>query len=313
MTSESDHQSPPPIHQGAQRIWIWALLILVVLVFVDWLWRMPLSIQSLQHSSDHIAVVPIYDHMANGSSSRLILSDVMQQSHVKAVILDINSPGSTVTDAESFVENIKSLQNKGIPVVAAIGNIGASGAYWVASSTDKIYAHRSSMVGSIGVTADLLSVHGLSQKLGVSSVSVSSGPLKGGTIFDPITPDRKAEVQNMVDDLFAYFLGDVVKKRRLTQAVIDDIKKGGIYDGRMAQSMGLVDEIGGLDQATAWLRKGYQEPNLPVVYYQPTMAPSSNQHWLQQLLNSTSSFNGNADQVLEWFDNLPSIRIQAMG
>ncbi|MGC6404293.1 MAG: S49 family peptidase [Candidatus Comchoanobacterales bacterium] len=263
--SQNDRSNSGP---KTRVILIWVALILLVLLFVEWVTRSETATQWRQNHQNHIAIVPIYDGMSSMSPSRQLLQQISNNPNVKGVILDINSPGSVVTDAESFLIGLSLLRQNNIPIVSVIGNIGASGAYWVASASDRIFALRSSMVGSIGVTADLWSLNTLGKKVGIDVKSVGSGVHKGGNVFEPITLEEVQQVQSEVNELSQYFFEDVRQNRHLSMINMAEIKQGKIYNGLVAKSLGLVDEIGSLESGIAWMQQVALRSAMPVVYYQ---------------------------------------------
>lgn len=172
---------------------------------------------------------------------------------IAGIILKVNSPGGTVTASDIVYHEIVSFRKKrNIPVYAVILSVGTSGAYYIASATDRIYAHPSAATGSIGVIAVQLNFEGLMEKIGVEDKVVKSGKRKD--IFSPFRPDTQDEreiMQTMIDELHSRFL-DVVERGRggkLTRSRIEELADGRPYTAGQALEAGLIDSVGYLDTA----------------------------------------------------------------
>ncbi|MFO0773294.1 MAG: signal peptide peptidase SppA [Nitrospiraceae bacterium] len=180
------------------------------------------------------------------------LTMAAKDSRVKAVVLRINSPGGTVTASDILYHELQQFKaQRGVPVVASIMDIGASGGYYVAAAADKIVAHPSTVTGSIGVIMLTMNAKGLMEKIGVEGNAITSGPRKDmGSPFRHMKDEERAIFQSVIDDFYARFL-DVVKAGRpnLSKEEIRKLADGRIYSGDQAKATGLVDELGYLDDA----------------------------------------------------------------
>jgi len=193
------------------------------------------------------------------AASRAIMTqirDAAEDGSVKGLLLDINSPGGSVTAAEEItreLDRFKKSTHK--PIVATISDNGASAAYWIAAAdSDKIYANASSLTGSIGVYMSYTNYEELLQKIGIKPGLIKSGPLKdimSGT--RPMTDDEKALLQGMVDQMYAQFLQSIAKGRGMEIARVRQLADGRVYTGEQAKGEGLVDEIGNYYDALAAL------------------------------------------------------------
>lgn len=169
---------------------------------------------------------------------------------VKAVVLRINSPGGSAPAAQEVGEEIAKVRQAGKVVVASMGDTAASGGYWLAATTDKIYANPATLTGSIGVYIPYTNLQSLYQKIGISQERFKSGPHKDILSPDrPVTPEERAIVQGMVDDIYNQFVQVVAQGRKMDPARVRELADGRIYTGRQAKDLGLVDELGGLDDA----------------------------------------------------------------
>ena len=177
------------------------------------------------------------------------LEEARADSSVRAVVLRIESPGGAVGASQEIYEAVRSL-DKAKPVVASIGNVGASGGYYSALGARRIWANPGSLTGSIGVITQFTDVHGLMDKLGIHSEVVKSGEAKdAGSPFRPMTEREKSLFHTMVLDVYAQFRGAVSERRHVDSAALDTLADGRVLTGRQAWKAKLIDTLGTLLQA----------------------------------------------------------------
>jgi len=251
------------------RMFFFALIIVVLVsIPTD---QPPNEDQGLSYDFDkHIAVIDVKDELGEGSLSdrQLLLLDRQNPANIAAIILRVESPGSAVTDAESFYNAIQYYQSLNIPVVASFGSIATSGAYLISSSADKIYSYRNSMVGSIGVILQYPQIKSLLDKVGVNHVTVRSGPLKASANpFESLSKETREELQRGVNRSASWFLNLVKTNRQLSPSVMKELSKGGVYNGDEALELGLVDELGEYYDALGWLYSNIVDRDTKVVTY----------------------------------------------
>ena len=170
-----------------------------------------------------------------------------ENSRIKAILLDINSPGGSAVASEEIATAVKNAEK---PVVAIIRDIGTSGAYWAASAADDIVASPLSITGSVGATASYLEFSGLMEKYGIGYQRLVSGELKDtGAPFRKLQENEERMLLGMIQLTGSYFAESVKENRQLTEAVVEEIASGRFYTGQQALVLGLVDELGGIDQA----------------------------------------------------------------
>jgi protease-4 len=171
---------------------------------------------------------------------------------VKAVVLRINSPGGTVTASDIIYHEIRRFKERtGRKVVASIVDVGASGGYYIAMAADRVLAHPTAVTGSIGVIMLHVNLQGLMEKVGVGAEAIKSGENKDlGIPTKPLSPEDREIFQKMIDNMYARFL-EVVQQGRQGLAAdrIRTLADGRIYTATEAKEVGLVDQIGYLDQA----------------------------------------------------------------
>ena len=199
------------------------------------------------------------------------LDDINNDESVKGVILEIDSPGGSVVASKQLADKVKSMDK---PVVALIKETGASGAYWVASSSDWIVADELSVVGSIGVLGSYLQFSGLMEKYGIEYERVVAGDVKDlGSPYKSLTKEERDILQSRLNEIQAYFVNDVASSRKLSTSVIKKINDGSFYLGKGAKELGLVDELGNIDVAyNATKRLSNSEAKLVYLQQGPSLA-----------------------------------------
>jgi protease-4 len=189
---------------------------------------------------------------------------------VKAVVLRVNSPGGTVTASDIMYETVRRFkaQTKK-PVVASLQDVAASGAYYVACASDRIVAHPTSIVGSIGVIFNAYTFAGTMEKLGVKSEAIKSGPLKDmGSPFKDLDPQARAVMQGMVDEYYKRFVDVVTSNRPARDSeTLKLTTDGRVFSGARAVELGLADKTGLLDDAIADARQLGNAPDAKVIIY----------------------------------------------
>jgi protease-4 len=206
----------------------------------------------------HIARVHI-DGLITGDQKTLdLIEQISKSAMVKAVILRIDSPGGTTAGSEALYEAIRKMA-RGKPVVAVMDTVAASGGYIVALAADHIVARGNTLTGSIGVIFSFPEVSKLLDTIGVKMEEIKSGELKAEpSPYKPVSPKAREVSNEMVQDSFAWFMGLVAERRKLTPERVRVLADGRVYTGRQAAQVQLVDEIGGEDKAVAWLQREKQ-------------------------------------------------------
>lgn len=180
------------------------------------------------------------------------LSRATEDSHVKALVLRINSPGGTVTASDIIYHELQAFKRKrNIPVIASIMDVGASGGYYVAMAADKVMVHPSSVTGSLGVIMMTVNARGLLEKIGLEANTVTSGPRKDmGSPFRAMTDGEREIFHTVIMSFYERFLTVIHEGRKhLTPEDIRKFADGRIYSGEQATALGLADGIGYLDDA----------------------------------------------------------------
>ena len=172
---------------------------------------------------------------------------------VKAVIVRINSPGGTVFGGEMLHKTLLSVGEKK-PLVAVLDGIATSAAYMAAIATDRIFAREGTLTGSIGVIFQTTEITKLLEKVGVSARSFKSGSLKAvPSPLEPVTPKAENAIQSLVTEMYQMFQDMVLRRRDMSPANAAKFSDGRVFTGRQALKSGLVDQIGGEEEAKSWL------------------------------------------------------------
>lgn len=244
-----------------------------------------------------------------GESTAALIRSARENKRTKALVLRVNSPGGEVYAAEEIRRQVALTRKAGIPVVVSMGDVAASGGYWISMNADQIYAEPDTITGSIGIFGMYYTVPNALSKLGINTDGVGTTPLAGAfNITRPLDPKVGTVIQSIIDKGYRDFVGGVAQARGKTFDAVDAIAQGRVWTGEQAQQRGLVDQLGGLDDAVqkaanlAHLGKHYA-----VRYQEPPMGffgrffISLNQDAMVSALQSYGV------KLPEWFAQLPAI------
>lgn len=164
---------------------------------------------------------------------------------LKAVVIRLNSPGGTASASQEISTEVERLKQSGKKVVVSMGDVAASGAYWIASGADQIVANPATITGSIGVIIQTQNMQPLFGKIGLSTETFKSGPYKDmGSSSRPVTPAERAIFQSMIDDIYGQFINVVASGRKMDIEKVKMLADGRVFTGQQAKELGLVDELG---------------------------------------------------------------------
>ena len=187
---------------------------------------------------------------AGGETIARLIEKGLRDDSLKALVVRIDSPGGSAIASERIRQAVLAAKAKKIPVVVSMGNVAASGGYWVASAGDKIIAEPSTITGSIGVFGIIPSFQGSLAKLGIGADGVKTTPLSGEPdVLGGPSPEAGRMIQAGVESIYRQFLTIVGQSRHKSAADIDKIAQGRVWDGGTARQLGLVDQFGNLDDA----------------------------------------------------------------
>lgn len=208
-----------------------------------------------------VAVIPITGTILSGRGtwqvptpslaySERIIEEIQRAEEdpaVAAIVLEINSPGGSVVGSVDIYQAVRAAQK---PVVASIGEMGASGGYYIACGADRIVVRPGSITGSIGVIMEMLDASQLASKLGVTLEVIKTGPYKDqGSWHRPLTAEERALLQEMLNEAYEEFIRAIVEGRGLSEDQVRAIADGRILSGKQAVRLGLADREGNLQDA----------------------------------------------------------------
>jgi len=187
-----------------------------------------------------------------GKSTSALLREAREDDDVKAVVLRVDSPGGGVYPSEEIRREVAALKAAGKPVVVSMGDLAASGGYWISMNADRIYADPSTITGSIGIFGLIPNVTRTLDKVGVHTDGVGTTRFAGAfDISRPLDPAVGRVIQSVIDKGYADFTGKVAAARKKPVEEIDAIARGRVWSGAQAKERGLVDELGGFEAAVA--------------------------------------------------------------
>lgn len=224
------------------------------------------TIGGLSKRSDHIARVTVSGLITGDESTLELLEEIEEADQVKAVVVRVDSPGGTTAGSEALYLALRRLGEKK-PLVTVMDTVAASGGYIAAIAADHIVARGNTITGSVGVLFQWAQVQDLLQTLGIEMLSIKSGELKAEpNFFEPPSEKARAVTEEMVQESFRWFVGLVEERRQLSPAQIALISDGRVFTGRQAVEARLIDEIGGEEEAKAWLAANREvEADLEIV------------------------------------------------
>jgi len=277
-------ESQPPLQGGGrEKMIVSALLVLCLTTAVgNWVFGLAAKkddasiggassqfTQNLLQENADIGVISVdgtimYKSQSNGFSSsgagsEKIISSLQraEKAGVKGILIKINSPGGTAAASQSIYEEILRIKKRSkIKFVATMGDVAASGGYYIASAADMIVANPATLTGSIGVIAQFTNIKGLYEKVGLSATVIKSGKHKDlGSPYRETTAEEKQIMQLIINDTYEDFVSAVAKGRKLSRAAVKKAADGRIYTGNQALKLKLVDQLGDSNIALDKLKK----------------------------------------------------------
>lgn len=206
-----------------------------------------------------------------------VITELAEDDDVVGMVMRVNSPGGSVFGSEQIAEALAYFQAQGKPFAVSMGDYAASGGYWISCHADKIYADPLTITGSIGIFGMIPNAAGLAQKIGVTPQFVSTNPdADFPSLLRPMTDTQMAAMQNMIERGYDKFINRVATGRKMEESKVRAIAEGRVWDGATALKLGLVDELGGISEATEWVRSKLPEKErskVKVAMY-PTLEPT---------------------------------------
>lgn len=229
----------------------WLVLFLFVIIIFSFSSKSAKKISGMEQ----IARIRIEGVIENSSEIVNLIKEIETNKKIKALILHIDSPGSTSFAGEELYLALKKLRRTK-PIVSVLGTLAASGGYMTALGTNYVIARNMTLTGSIGVLWQSFEVVELANKLGIKFISLKSSPLKATpNPMEAITSEMKEAALETIQDSFEIFLNMVIENRNLSKEQALKLSDGRLYTGKRAKELKLIDAIGGEDEALEWLEK----------------------------------------------------------
>ncbi len=239
------------------------IFLIILLYFVSVVLGIISVIKPIPESLQGIAIVHVYGPIRVGDKASLWpgslrgsdsivkkLKDLGDNKAVKAVILRINTPGGSVAAVQEIYTEILKIREKGKKVVASMGDVAASGGYYIACAADKIIANPGTLTGSIGVIMMIENVEMLFTKIGIETNVIKSGQYKDiGSFARKMTEEEKEILQGIIDNAYGQFVSAIAGGRDMDRDEVISLADGRIFTGEQAKENGLIDELGNKEDA----------------------------------------------------------------
>lgn len=214
-------------------------------------------------SKNNIAVLYATGEIVDGASTGInyqklvpIITKLADDENVKGLVLRVNSPGGSAFGSDQIGEALDYFQSKKKPLAVSMGDYAASGGYWISCGADRIFADPLTITGSIGIFGLIPNVKGLADKFGVNLETVATNPEANfPTLYSPMDEKQLAIMQKYVDDGYSRFIKRVAKGRKMSETKVRQIAEGRVWNAMKAKEIGLVDELGSLNNAIEWTAK----------------------------------------------------------
>lgn len=197
-----------------------------------------------------------------------VITGLADDDNVKGMVLRVNSPGGSVFGSAQIGEALDYFQSKGKPLAVSMGDYAASGGYWISCCANRIFADPLTITGSIGIFGLIPNVEGLTQKLGLNFELVSTNPeATFPSLFFPLNAAQLEGMQRMVEEGYDQFVSRVAKGRKMSEAKVRRIGEGRVWDAVTAMKIGLVDEMGSVQDAIEWVAEQANIENYGIARY----------------------------------------------
>lgn len=197
-----------------------------------------------------VAVIELVGQIESANEIVKQFKKYREDNSIKAIVFRIESPGGGVAASQEIYEEVRKTREAGMPVVASMGSVAASGGYYVACGASKIVANHGTVTGSIGVIAQFVRLDPMLGKIGIEMTTIKSGKFKDvGNPFRQMSKEDKEYFQNLIDDVYLQFMTVVGKERHIPLDSVRTIADGRVYTGSQARQIGLVDTLGTYEDA----------------------------------------------------------------
>ena len=222
-----------------------------ILMMLSWLFSEPYD-DTLSTSGEKVAVVEINDIIFSSDDIVRQFKKYRENKSVRAIVFRVNSPGGGVAASQEIFEEVKKTRNSNKPVVVSMGEVAASGGYYVSIGADKIVANPGTLTGSIGVIIQHLQADELMKKIGLEAQTYKSGRFKDlGSPFRKSTEDEKKFFDQLITNVYEQFVEDIVEARGMERAHVLRYADGRVFTGEQAVEYGFIDTLGTMEDAIA--------------------------------------------------------------
>ncbi len=201
---------------------------------------------------DRVAVIKVRGAIIEPDRIVSKIQKAKEDKSVKALVLRVDSPGGSVGASQEIYRALEDFKSSGKPLVVSMGNVSASGGYYISAPADLIFANPGTITGSIGVIVQHTELKDLLEKLGIRTTAIKTGKFKDTlSPFRDLTPEEKEYLQKTIEDAYEQFLQAILKYRskKIGEQKLREIADGRVFTGRVAKELGLVDELGNLQDA----------------------------------------------------------------
>ncbi|MCK7629274.1 signal peptide peptidase SppA [Shewanella sp. JNE10-2] len=223
-----------------------------------------------------------------GDSTAELLRKARFDKHIKALVLRVDSPGGSAFASEQIRQELLALKAAGKPVVVSMGSLAASGGYWISASADYIFATPTTLTGSIGIFGMITTFEDSLDSIGIHTDGVSTSEWAGLSVTRTLSSSVEAVIQSHIERGYLNFISLVAKERNMTLEQVDSIAQGRVWSGKKALELGLVDELGDIDEAIAKAAKLANLNLFDTRVIEQELTPE--QLFIQQMFASVSSY-----------------------
>ncbi len=228
-----------------KKVLIFFAIVFVVIAALSLL----LTFSNKSPLGEKIALVRVVGVILDSTDTIDELKEYSKDNSIKAIVIRVDSPGGAVAPSQEIYSEILKIKEKK-KIVVSMGSVAASGGYYIAAPAHKIVANAGTLTGSIGVIMEIPNVEGLMDKIGVTAQVIKSGKHKDlASMYRTIPPEEREILQTVMDDVHDQFITAVSDSRGISFEETKKLADGRIFSGRMAKEVGLVDEIGTLQDA----------------------------------------------------------------
>ncbi len=233
----------------------------------------------------HLTVLKIEGPIMGSEKYLESIQRISEDDNCKGILLRIDSPGGAVGSSQEIFSALKALKTKGRSIVVSQGNLAASGGYYVSLAGDRVFSNPGTLTGSIGVILQFPEASKLMEKVGVGYYTIKSGALKDvGNFSRPPTSQEVGYLQTVIDNTYGQFIDDIVASRKLDREKLLKIADGRVMTGKQALENGLVDTLGGFQEAQNYLAKISHIEGKPIIVNEPP-----EKSWIEQAVSANSS------------------------